>query len=467
MPKKKLQSIELTYFRGATLPVKIEFAPDKKVTMIYGENGSGKSSVVDAFDFLCQRDFGSLNDRKGADKDLLTSITGKSDQLRVKLTTDIGAWEASLKPNTRTIVVNPSNGCPDARILRRSNILRLIDEIPSKRFEALKEYIDVSNIEKCEKSLGDAIRSKEGELQRHIQAYTQADSSLAQMWVAEKSPGKTAEKWAEQESAKDATKLKADSDEVAGLLTAIADLERLKEARVKIEKRVGEAVTGHKTALEEQKAEEKKVIGENPAVLEVLRRARDYVAGNKTDTVCPVCQKPADGAHLAKELEKRISAMSALTTATNKTDTAKRALDAAQAQLAGADTQLVESAEKAVAKLTASKLPPVAAVKLPTAEFDQIKDASLELGVKVSAVLKVITSVEPLKTPLDDHRKNADKTIAQRTAIATATETDTAKPTCTRNNRCTDKATERCFNRCGRYPQGFRQGSIGWRFNRD
>ena len=39
----------------------LPFEPNKKVTMIYGENGSGKSSVVDAFDFLCQRDYGSLN----------------------------------------------------------------------------------------------------------------------------------------------------------------------------------------------------------------------------------------------------------------------------------------------------------------------------------------------------------------------------------------------------------------------
>jgi energy-coupling factor transporter ATP-binding protein EcfA2 len=418
MPKTKLKSIDLTFFRGATLPVKIEFAPDKKVTMIYGENGCGKSSVVDAFDFLCERDYGSLNDRKGADKDLLTSITGKSEQLRVKLETEAGTWEALFKPNTKTIIVSPNNGCPDARILRRSNILRLIDEIPSKRFEALKEYIDVSGIEKCEKALGDAIRDKQGELQRHIQAYAQAESSLAQMWVAEKSPGASAEKWAEEESTKDATQLQSDSNEVGTLLTAIDDLERLKGAREKVTKRVDDTTAAHKTALEEQKAEEKKVVGENPAVLDVLRRARDFVTGNP-DATCPVCQKPADSAHLAEELEKRISAMSALTAAANKTDAAKRGLDAAQAQRASADTQLVESAEKARAKFIVSKLQPVTAAKLPTAEFDQVADASLDLATKVEAVLKIIASLESLKTPLDAHRESAKKTLAQRTAVKT------------------------------------------------
>lgn len=419
MPKTKLKSIELTYFRGATLPIRIDFDPDKKVTMIYGENGSGKSSVVDAFDFLCQRDYGSLNDRKGADKDLLTAITGKIEQLRVKLTTEAGAWEAKFGPNTKTIVVNPSSGCPDARILRRSNILRLIDEIPSKRFEALKEYINVSGIEKCEKSLGDAIRNKESELQRYIQAYAQADSSLTQMWMAEKSPGKSAEKWAEQESAKDITKLQTDSDEVEKLLASIAALETLGKTQEEVKKHVSQAITAHQTALDEQKAEEERVIGENPSILEVLRRARDYVIGNMAETVCPICRQPANSAHLAEELEKRISAMSALTSAVNKTDIAKKALDAARAQLVMADTQLIESVEKAAGQLTASKVAPVIAAKLPAAEFDLIKDDSLDLAVKVAAVLKVVASVEPLKMLLDTYRKEANRTIAQKTAITT------------------------------------------------
>ena len=416
MPKTKLKSIELTYFRGATLPVKIEFAPEKKVTMIYGENGCGKSSVVDAFDFLCEQDYGSLNDRKGADKDLLTSITGKSDQLRVKLTTEAAAWEALFKPGSKTITVKPISGCPDARILRRSNILRLIDEIPSKRFEALKEYIDVSGIEKCEKALGDAIRSKETELQRYIQAYAQAEGSLVQMWQAEKSPGKSAEKWAELESAKNDAQLQSDSDEVGKLLSAIAELERLKEAREKILKRVGEAETAHKIAADEQKAEEIKVVGENPAILELLRRARDFVAGNP-NTTCPVCQQTADSKHLSQELEKRISAMSALMSATTKTNAAKQSVEAVRAQLANADTQLVESAEKAVPKFIASKLPPITAAALPTAEFDQATNTSLDLAARVAAVLKIITAFDPLKIPLEAHRESAKKTIAQRVAI--------------------------------------------------
>ena len=281
--------------------------------------------------------------------------------------------------------MKPSSGCPDVRILRRSNILRLIDEIPSKRFEALKEYIDVTGIEKCEKSLGDAIRSKEIELQRHIQSYAQAEVSLAQMWQAEASPGKSAEKWAEKESAKDAAQLQSESTEVGKLLAAINDLERLNATRETILKRASDATVAHKTALGEQKTEEKKVIGENPAVLELLRRARAFVVDNPEKT-CPVCQQKTDSAHLTQELEKRISAMSALTTATNKTDAAKRTLVSAKAQLVSADTQLIESAEKAAPQFSGSKLPPMVAAKLSATEFEQIINTSLDLGVRLEIV---------------------------------------------------------------------------------
>ena len=417
MPKTKLKSIELGYFRGATVPITIEFAPDKKVTMIYGENGSGKSSIVDGFDFLCRQDYGSLNDRKGADKDLLTSVTGKSEQLRVKLTTEAGAWEGTFKPKTRTIVVSPTAGCPDARILRRSNILRLIDEIPSKRFEALKEYIDVSGIERCEKSLGDAIRSKEGDLQRHVQAFAQAESSLTQLWQAEKARGESAEKWADEESGKDLTQLQTDSNEVGKLLAAIGELERFREARAKVIARVVSAEATQTTALAEQKREEGKVVGENPAVLELLRRARDFVGGNP-GTICPVCQQTADSSHLAEELQKRIATMSALTVATDKTRDAKKVLENAQAQLTNADTQIVESAEGVGEKFAASKLVPVVSAVMPTTEFAQVKNEALPLPERVVAALTLATSLGGLKTALDEHRKAADKTVHQRTGVA-------------------------------------------------
>ncbi|MDO8700505.1 MAG: AAA family ATPase, partial [Deltaproteobacteria bacterium] len=51
----RIKSIELEWFRGAADPVTIE--PDCKSLVVYGANGSGKSSFVDAVEYV-------LNDGK-------------------------------------------------------------------------------------------------------------------------------------------------------------------------------------------------------------------------------------------------------------------------------------------------------------------------------------------------------------------------------------------------------------------
>lgn len=416
MPKSKIKSIELAAFRGATQPVRVDFSPEKRVTMIYGENGSGKSSVVDAFDFLCSKEFGSLSDRKGADKDLLSSITGKSDHVRVRLTTEEGAWEASFKAGTKTILVQPGAGCPDARILRRSNILRLIDEIPSKRFEALKGYIDVSGIERSEKALGDAVRGKEAELQRHVQAYAQAENSLAQMWAAERTPGSSAEAWAEIEAAKDAVLLRAEAAEADGLISAINELDLLKAAHEQAVKRVIQVEADKAKVEGEQISEEKKVIGENPAILDVLRRALDFV-GRFPGGTCPVCRQSADSAALARELTGRIASMSSLSTAAGKTEEAIRALTGAKAQAASAAEQLAGSARKAQSAFSQFKLPPVIALALPDWPAHPA-GAKPDPAAEIDAAIRLCVALQAARVPLAERRDGAKATIAQRAAIS-------------------------------------------------
>ena len=48
----KIETIELKWFRGAASSTKIDLGG--KNIVIYGSNGSGKSSFVDAFEYLIQ-----------------------------------------------------------------------------------------------------------------------------------------------------------------------------------------------------------------------------------------------------------------------------------------------------------------------------------------------------------------------------------------------------------------------------
>ena len=46
----RLERIDLSWFRGAADPVALE--ADCKSVVVYGQNGSGKSSFVDAIEYL-------------------------------------------------------------------------------------------------------------------------------------------------------------------------------------------------------------------------------------------------------------------------------------------------------------------------------------------------------------------------------------------------------------------------------
>src|SRR6266404_1800114 len=96
--KAKISKLSLFGFRGATQPVEINFDTSKPVTLVFGENGSGKSTIADALDFICNRNFGSLEDRSmsAQPKKHVTSLGQDPRKLSVVLTASTGIFSANL-----------------------------------------------------------------------------------------------------------------------------------------------------------------------------------------------------------------------------------------------------------------------------------------------------------------------------------------------------------------------------------
>lgn len=61
--KAPLKFLRIKQFRGSTKDFLINFQSKKSLTLIYGENGSGKTTICDAFDFLGNGKVGSLESR--------------------------------------------------------------------------------------------------------------------------------------------------------------------------------------------------------------------------------------------------------------------------------------------------------------------------------------------------------------------------------------------------------------------
>ena len=91
---KRIEKITLHRFRGATTMTEVVFDPAKPVVFIFGENGSGKSSIVDAIDFVCNQT-SSLADRSSTKpKDHLPTIGHAAKEVKVELEVGGRAWSA-------------------------------------------------------------------------------------------------------------------------------------------------------------------------------------------------------------------------------------------------------------------------------------------------------------------------------------------------------------------------------------
>ena len=116
-----LKELEINSFRGATKLVKIDFDSTKNTTMIFGENGNGKSTISDALICLLSEEIGSIGDRstvKGSD--YLVSSECNMKDVCIRLTTDTGVFVADFSGGGKSWVKTPSTGHPTVRQLRRS-----------------------------------------------------------------------------------------------------------------------------------------------------------------------------------------------------------------------------------------------------------------------------------------------------------------------------------------------------------
>ena len=185
----RVSRLTMAGFRGATAPTTIEFDTSKPVVLIFGENGTGKSTIADAFDFICNRTCGSLENYSLGEpaKKHVPSLGRSPADVSVTLESGARKWQATMGKDGPT--VSPLAGQPDVRILRRRGILSLIETQPRQRFEALKAFIAVPNIEKCEAALRDAANTTNTSVNELIRATVQATEELDKLWTAEGEPG--------------------------------------------------------------------------------------------------------------------------------------------------------------------------------------------------------------------------------------------------------------------------------------
>ena len=219
-----LRKLTLEYLRGAVVPFSLPFEPGRKLTLLYGENGSGKSTICDALDFLGNGNIGSLDGRGlGKTAKYWPTVGRKPADVAVTLEAlDNSVCRASLVKGE--VVASPAAARPRVEMLRRSQILALIEAKPGERYEAIRRFIDVPGVEASEAVLRQLLRDLT--LARE-QAATRVQENLAAIrgfWEAAGKPRLAPMVWAEMEAGRDASAADA---EIAALARAQAAYARL------------------------------------------------------------------------------------------------------------------------------------------------------------------------------------------------------------------------------------------------
>ncbi|RYE20484.1 MAG: hypothetical protein EOP51_17750, partial [Sphingobacteriales bacterium] len=302
----KLNSLQLNAFRGATKPFILSFDTEKNITMIFGENGNGKSTITDALICLCTSEHGSLDDKSSIDKSFFTSITNKPEDVYIKLTTNKGTFNTAL---VNYVFTKDSDSIyPVVRHLRRSQITQLIEEQPHKRYEKLESYIDVNNIVKCEESLRSVKKKVDEELKSNNTTLQNAINTINSAWQKEKNPFKSWEDWAKYESQKN---ISTEKERYVILQQIIVKWKLVFQAQIE-HKTHSVSLQECKIELEDVEKKLKQALEEHSNagsdLLNVLQSAKNYLSKENT-TSCPVCDNLIEKDVIIHSLNEKINSM--------------------------------------------------------------------------------------------------------------------------------------------------------------
>lgn len=378
----RITQLKLSRFRGATQPVTVDFDPQKSIIVIFGENGTGKSTLVDAIDAVGNASFGSVH-RKGVayPQKHIASLNEDVKTLEVELSTKAGhSWKATVSgSNVNVVDVIAGGQRPSVRVLRRRDLLQLIEATPAERYKAIQSFVDVAGVDKCESQLRSDVSALDGQFGRADAARNTAEVSLHTMWERERQPEETqptASEWARHRVAEDLAQLRQQAAHLNRQQTMIGQLSttatRWEEAYQERQVCMVRS-TDAQRALNEQNNGEKQRRSE---LISLLNSAEKYLMPPIQPAACPLCDNSVDADELRQRVRTQLQQMQVTAALMSNLETATKALDIATSTCDKRGGEVLKQLRELVAALVAHE--PVAVTPLATnwsAMQDKLREA--------------------------------------------------------------------------------------------
>jgi len=415
MPRK-IDSLKLEHFRGATCPVTIDFDTSKSVSMIYGENGTGKSSVVDALDFVCNEAIGSLSERSSVSaKSHLPALGKGAADLKVTITSAGQSWHATWEKGA------PAASGPTprfrAQILRRAKILETVNHEPKKRYEALRAFIEVPNIERCENALRDLNKTLSREYDDASKARANAEQELKTIWEKEGKQGGDYIKWAAQLASSAPADIDTRIKELRGI---IRQIESASSAHTRLQASLKRATDDQSTLASEEKQLgiiAAKTNTRRQELVDVLQSAKQFFAANSQDKTCPVCEQGIDPTAVKGRIDARLTEMQELVEATARVQSFKTKASSSATMLQSSADNAQKDIKELLAMLQVSK---VSEIQAKSSEWSRHSKAILAAGADTIALEKAMSELLTAATtmkPIVESRISADEAALHQQGI--------------------------------------------------
>jgi ABC-type dipeptide/oligopeptide/nickel transport system ATPase subunit len=352
MSNSALQKLTIAHLRGSVTPFTLQFEKGKKLTIVYGENASGKTTICDAFEFLARGRVGSLENRGLGKTSRYWHSVGKSAS-DIVVTLEAAGSACVAKLSKGEVVALPSANRPKVQILRRTHMQQLIDGQPRDRYALIDPFVDVSGVTASESTLRELIRSLNSRRDTAVAVVQENETAIRQFWEAANKPGQDPIKWAELEAARDSSALQIEQQALSNLRSAYYRLTDYPEKVSTANSTLDDARTRAAAAaakLETVLATAAEGVGELVGILEA---AKSYLQKHPHPEQCPLCQSTEKVAGLGDRVDSRLNEFSAVQKAKREKDHADKTVQEAERRLTdlkvdlARDSQAFESAKAA------------------------------------------------------------------------------------------------------------------------
>jgi len=407
-----ITKIHLSGFRGASTAFELDLDPSKDMTMLFGENGSGKSTILDAIDVVCNDTIGCLQGVSAGQNvgKYLCNLGCQQATLQVTVSSNSDSWTGTMRRNSINVFGDADR--PTVKILRRNQIFKLVTAQPRERYDELSRFIDVSGVEQSESSLQQKLNGTNQEITTLTRDKDHMAGQLDELWVAEghPGPGPTAMEWAEQRV----------NTGIQGLNDT---LDRLKEAVDTVA-----AATSAKTEFETRRQSHSNVLGQldqinqqitnAPSItsatavqlLESLEKAKAYIEAEDSLDKCPTCQRPMERDELLGIVNQEFGQLSELKKLTDDRQRIQGGVNTAVSHLEEATTKLVEALKKVQEVVQTGNVPELVALNIAWPSWEQATD-------DMDALVAICGQLEPVHPTFEQQRDSAQRDVSQFNSI--------------------------------------------------